>query len=246
MLSRRKPNIHVGIAIVLAVIYVSMSEFISVTVGRGVPGSLILDLSMAAICAAAYFHEFGLRERDYRLEHVGILYCAGFVYWLCVCPLVSYYQREAGQWPVDILGGLSGTDRPMYAIIALVAAPLFEELFFRGILFECLQERIPWPFASLIASAVFAAIHGSNAQVYGAFILGLFLCMLYHVTGNIGWNVLFHSLYNLGMLFVQPMLPVPESMETHHVLFIIVSAVLLLYTTVLFWAVVHINESGRP
>lgn len=246
MLSERKPSIHAGIVLALAATYIGLSEFLSFMVDRGILGSLIMDLSMAGICAAVYFHEFGLREHDYRPAHVGMLYGSGFAYWLCVCLIVSYYQREAGQWPVDILGGLSGANRPMYAIIALIAAPLFEELFFRGILFECLQERIPWPFASLIASTVFAAIHGSNAQVYGAFILGLLLCMLYHVTGNIGWNVLFHSLYNFGMLFVQSMLPVPESMETHHAMFVAISVVLVLYTTVLFGAVVHINESEHP
>jgi hypothetical protein len=44
-------------------------------------------------------------------------------------------------------------------LLVAVSAPLFEELFFRGVLYTGLRRRLAWGASVLLTGAVFAALH---------------------------------------------------------------------------------------
>ncbi len=68
----------------------------------------------------------------------------------------------------------------LVVVVAVVLAPIGEELFFRGILFQALRRRIGLWGAALISSAVFGAIHFEvvGAQVFPAVLAAVVLLSL--------------------------------------------------------------------
>jgi uncharacterized protein len=79
-------------------------------------------------------------------------------------------------------------------IVAVVAAPLVEELVFRGVLFRKLRFQRGAPFALLLTSLLFAALHPGR-QLNMA-ILGMQLVLLYTSTRTLWAPVLSHLINN--------------------------------------------------
>jgi membrane protease YdiL (CAAX protease family) len=87
--------------------------------------------------------------------------------------------------------------------LAVVAAPVCEELFFRGVVLRSLRLR-RWSFASamLFTSALFAAIHLKVAGFLLLFTVAVVLALLAERFTSLFPAVLFHALYNAFVLAV--------------------------------------------
>lgn len=87
-------------------------------------------------------------------------------------------------------------------VLAVVMAPLTEELLFRGLILRGLLGR--WkPWAAITTSALlFAGMHLNPAQMPVAFLLGLVLGFAYVRTRSLGLCVLGHAVNNGGAYFV--------------------------------------------
>lgn len=81
--------------------------------------------------------------------------------------------------------------------VAVVAAPIGEELFFRGFVFNLLRHRWSTKGALWISSAFFAALHGSITNFVPLLVIGLLLAYLYLRTGSLWSSVLMHGTFNL-------------------------------------------------
>jgi membrane protease YdiL (CAAX protease family) len=77
-----------------------------------------------------------------------------------------------------------------------VAAPLGEEIFFRGYLFRFLAARTPLPLAHAASALAFAAIHfnPSGFLVYAG--IGVVLAAAYRRTGSLAVPVIGHAVHN--------------------------------------------------
>jgi membrane protease YdiL (CAAX protease family) len=88
-------------------------------------------------------------------------------------------------------------------LLVVVAAPISEELFFRGFLFGGLRGRMSfWP-AALISGTIFGSIHlagGSIEVVPPLIVFGVLLAWLYERTGSLGPPMMMHALQN-GLAF---------------------------------------------
>jgi membrane protease YdiL (CAAX protease family) len=89
--------------------------------------------------------------------------------------------RSFGQW----LG---------VVVVAVIAAPLVEELFFRGILLHRWARRWGATPAVVASSALFAVLHG---EWIGHFLFGVAMCALYLRTRSLWLPILAHALSNL-------------------------------------------------
>jgi uncharacterized protein len=103
----------------------------------------------------------------------------------------------------DALAG--GATFLLAAIIAVVVAPIVEEVVFRGILFRALGDRIGVWFGAIVSSAVFALIHvevvlSQPLALGGLFAVGMVLALAYHWTGNLLVPVLGHAVFNAASL----------------------------------------------
>jgi membrane protease YdiL (CAAX protease family) len=89
---------------------------------------------------------------------------------------------------------------------SLVASTLFlglapavgEELFFRGLLQRGLEARLGPALAIPLASLLFAAIHGDAVHGAAAFLLGLYLGAVAHLSGGVRAAILCHAANNLA------------------------------------------------
>lgn len=91
----------------------------------------------------------------------------------------------------------------MVIVLAVVAAPICEELFFRGVALRSLRFR-KWPFftASLFTSLLFAAIHFKLTGFFLLFTLAMVLAMLAERTQSLLPSIVFHASHNAFVIFI--------------------------------------------
>jgi len=101
----------------------------------------------------------------------------------------------------ELLRVMNNTSSPLVEVAvvlaAVVAAPLFEELLFRGFVQGGLRRLVGsrW-IAVFVSSALFAAIH-DRWTIPPIFVLSLFLGFAYERKGNLWTSTTMHALFNL-------------------------------------------------
>ena len=85
-------------------------------------------------------------------------------------------------------------------LMAVVVAPVAEEIIFRGYFYgviRCFGGRIP---ALLTSSLLFAAIHVHLPSIPGLFILAVILCFLYERTASLWAPIALHAAFNASTI----------------------------------------------
>lgn len=84
-----------------------------------------------------------------------------------------------------------------FIITALLVTPIFEEILFRGVFLNGLSARYSSPVAILITAIVFSLFHFDYHLFWGAFLMGIFLSLLYlKSNGNLLFCIICHILAN--------------------------------------------------
>ena len=113
----------------------------------------------------------------------------------------------------------------MLFVLAVFAAPIYEELIFRGLFyglplfligrFAAPRMRAAFvPVFALVSALLFAAYHGNLVQFIYAFIMALFMCLTYECCGGILWSILFHMCANFSVLASGSFREEPDSLMT--------------------------------
>lgn len=91
------------------------------------------------------------------------------------------------------------TDDPVVMIItAVICAPIFEEIIFRGIIQKGLMNKGVEPWKAIgSASVIFGLVHGNPWQFVGAVLLGGVLGLVYYKTKSLLLPMLLHGFNNL-------------------------------------------------
>ncbi len=94
---------------------------------------------------------------------------------------------------------------PFQVLLIAVAAPVSEEVCFRGMLFGGLRERFPRILAALISGVIFGALHALTgiSAVPPLIVFGFILALLYEKTGSVIPGILLHMLNNSVALLGQ-------------------------------------------
>lgn len=94
---------------------------------------------------------------------------------------------------------------PVQILLIAIAAPISEELCFRGMLFGGLRNRYPRWIAAAVAALVFGALHALTgiSAVPPLIAFGVILCLLYEKTGSIVPGIVLHTLNNSVALIGQ-------------------------------------------
>lgn len=91
----------------------------------------------------------------------------------------------------------------LMAMAAVVAAPLCEEMVFRGYFYPVLKKFAgPWS-AAICSALVFAAAHGSLTALLPLFVFGGVLVFIYEKTGSLWAPVAVHCCFNSATVIVQ-------------------------------------------
>jgi len=81
-------------------------------------------------------------------------------------------------------------------IVAVIVAPVVEELFFRGFVHNALRARIGVVGAIVVSSLIFALYHANLWLIIPVMFLGMALAWLFETQQSLGPPILFHALYN--------------------------------------------------
>ncbi len=113
---------------------------------------------------------------------------------------------------VEISGLFERLDTPVwFFFVGAVLAPLVEEIFFRGFLFQGLRARYGWISGMLLSSGIFAIAHLDPVSLIPTFILGNLLAYLYHRSNSVWPGVILHMTVNtLGLLSVYVLTQYPN------------------------------------
>jgi membrane protease YdiL (CAAX protease family) len=102
----------------------------------------------------------------------------------------------------------SGILRIVFSILAILIAPLCEELIFRLALFRFFRDRTPFWIAVVIPALLFGGAHllQSPLENLPAFmplvVLGILFSIAYNRTGRIGTTIVAHALFNLNTVLL--------------------------------------------
>lgn len=83
-----------------------------------------------------------------------------------------------------------------FLLYALVIAPIWEEVFFRGTLFPWLAGRLPVHQAQWLSALAFGAVHLHGPTLIPLTVLGALLAGIYRTSGSLIPAVLVHALFN--------------------------------------------------
>ena len=78
-----------------------------------------------------------------------------------------------------------------------LAAPIMEEILFRGLIFRRLRTYCKFPVALIVSSFIFGLCHGNILQFFYAFLLGLLMGLLYGRFRTLWAPIAFHAAANL-------------------------------------------------
>lgn len=110
------------------------------------------------------------------------------VNWLDIDFLVPGDPFES--WDIDLIS---------FSIITfsvIVIAPLFEEIFFRGFMYQAFRKTMRlWP-AAILTSLVFGIAHIDPAVIIPIALVGMILLGIYRWTGNLWSSIITHAGYN--------------------------------------------------
>jgi membrane protease YdiL (CAAX protease family) len=117
--------------------------------------------------------------------------------------LLSDTDRDALEEPArELTDKATGPGVLVLVLVVVVAAPLAEEVFFRGLLQRTLARRMPiWP-AMIVTSLAFGASHFQALQFPALAAFGLVLSVIAHRTGRLGLNTWAHVGFNATTVVV--------------------------------------------
>jgi membrane protease YdiL (CAAX protease family) len=121
-----------------------------------------------------------------------------------VCGIVYLTVTSAlGLFPSPQANPIADPNLPYWlAALAIVAAPVFEEFIFRGLIFGGLRRSLGLPVAALASAAIFGLVHPPAAVIPVA-AMGLCAALVYERTGALLAPMLVHALYNAAILGFQ-------------------------------------------
>lgn len=119
-----------------------------------------------------------------------------------------------------------GTNSFIGIACVVLLLPMFEEILFRGLIFNELRSRLNVIISIIIQALIFGAFHGNLLQGLYAFMLGLALAAVYFWTKSIWSNVIFHVTFNfmgsVGSVILYSV------MQKHMIIYGLISAVIIM------------------
>jgi membrane protease YdiL (CAAX protease family) len=112
----------------------------------------------------------------------------------------------AGRGPVSAeseqMQQLSGGYLALVIFTVVVLAPIFEELFFRGLFYPALRNRMGKKWAILLNGMIFGAMHFQPLFMISLVLVGITLAYIYEKTDSLFASMLTHALYNGAVILM--------------------------------------------
>jgi uncharacterized protein len=208
-LTASKGFIGIGVGIVAVIVASGIVAIPFALAGAGVDsggfiivGTIVQDLMMIA---AAYFvtadlgrptaRTFGLRP--FKSSAFGWIFAALVAYLV----LTSIYTVLVDPPSEQLPSGLEDADQNVLLAVAtgmllIVVAPLAEEVFFRGFLYQAFRNSFGVLPGALLSALIFGAIHLEFFKLVQLAILGVILALLFEKTRSLWSPIILHAVNN--------------------------------------------------
>ena len=140
----------------------------------------------------------GLRRDRWTRSDVGVGIAVGLGALLASGVVIRLTQQLTGI--TDVANPLESAGSAWVlpnAVLALILAPVCEEILFRGFLFGGLRRRVRFRWAAAISAGLFALIHGDPVRMPGLFVSGLVLAAVYERRHTLIAPIATHAVVNL-------------------------------------------------
>jgi len=173
------------------------SSFVSRTLG------VLLILWVVRVERGQEIRQLGLRVTRV-LRHLltaGLAYVA-FLPILALVVVVNVLVMRWIEQPLDTSSPIvravirGGAPLVLLFLIGTIAAPVAEELFFRGLMQPVLRRRVGRGLSIAITALLFAAVHMSVYQIFPVFVLGLFFGYVADRKQSVVPSIVLHSVHN--------------------------------------------------
>jgi membrane protease YdiL (CAAX protease family) len=129
--------------------------------------------------------------------------------------------------------GISGSQAQIVFAITSLAVGVREEILYRGVLQNLLEDRFGWILAIIISNIIFTLYHYgawefTTSKVIELFFVGCFVGLLYRGTGSLIVAIVFHTIYDAVWCFT-PYLGIPWHWVWGSFIQITAAALLLLW-----------------
>lgn len=142
---------------------------------------------------------------------VFLFLCLIFLLWFftqCMALCVSSHVADAG---MNAYQDTANNEIAMYVLMSVAVSPIAEEFLFRAGLFQTWKHMMHPLYAMFLSSVLFAVVHGTFQHLPVAFLIGVFNCVIWELTGSILYPMVTHILFNF--LGVSMLIPINESAQ---------------------------------
>lgn len=190
----------------LAITYGEMEpdQLVQLFLQRFIAGADTLSLISLAIVAGGLLLWFLIRRKSLG-KAAGIQRCSSWTVGFCLFAAVGLYiivslmiSLLPAAWLADYDEAMSPAKYTslISVLFSVIAAPVVEELVFRGIIQSRLEQAMSAWVAVLIQAALFGFIHGQPLQISYAFVLGLIFGWIRYCSQSILPTVAAHMAFN--------------------------------------------------
>ncbi len=85
----------------------------------------------------------------------------------------------------------------LMGIGAIIMAPIFEEIIFRGFLYTSTKKHTGPIFAMISSALLFAVVHNAAQNLLPLFCIGVILALVYELSGSLWTCIAVHAIFNL-------------------------------------------------
>lgn len=199
--------------VVVLILYILLANGFGLLLDDGVLGQSLVNL--AVILCGTYLYYKILRQQAAckKLEpfrpkawSVFLFVCCIVLLWFftqCMAFCIGQHVTDTG---MDAYADTANANLTLYVLMSVFLSPPAEEFLFRGGLFK-MWLRVMHPLlAMILSSALFAIVHGTWQHLPVGFLVGMFCCVMWELTGRILFPMVVHILFNF--LSVSAMIPV--------------------------------------
>ena len=212
------------IPVFAVILYIAAGFGLSAFLSDAVLVSLLLDVLILLVCLFFYYIRpnvpyvrvhpdgFSMRVLWKSLLLVGFVFIFFYTQYAAVV-IHTLFPDSAMEAYTD----LANSNLGLYVFISVFFAPLSEEFLYRGLMYRfwCHFDTKSGSFSSKMvaffaSSLLFGLSHGTISHLALATVFGMYLCVIFELTGNIWVCVALHSVYNIAALSFY--VPVPKAL----------------------------------
>jgi membrane protease YdiL (CAAX protease family) len=191
---------------ILFVILGSPSIFLKKIFFKDAPVEIVMliGVGFSFLALIAFIHLVNIKKKityNFSLKYIGLI----------PIPLIILLSFQLGIYTplAKLIFSFTNPDiipsNPINSITsilsALILAPIFEEIIFRGYILKGFLSTYSSKKAIIVSAIFFGLVHFYPYQIIGVIPLGLFFGWIYYKTGSIGITIILHSFTNLIGLF---------------------------------------------